>query len=123
MEINKTDRISNDGAVEPLQPLAAREIQKVVQSGDFAAHLERLGGADSAVAESQTIANLRQIAAAADLSADDGTDAAVRQTAQMLVASRLNPKTNSAIIEEITDFIAADPFLSEKIKSLLLRLR
>lgn len=128
MSVKRPGSALSSGA-EPLEPLDSKEIlQKSVKGGDFASQLEALesaaAGETSLAQESPTLQGLRSIAANPNLSGE----AAVRESARFMVNSRISEKYRdnekvSAMIEELTDFVASDPFLGKKLEKILQQLK
>lgn len=134
MSVKRPGSALSSGA-EPIEPLDTRELQKTVKSGQFASELAALEasagqGADEAQSaqQSQTMQGLRQIAANADFSTQERTEAAIRESARFMVKSRIHEKYQengkiSGMIEELSDFVAGDPFLGKKLEKILQRLK
>lgn len=134
MSIKKTSSPLSGGA-EALEPLGAKETPaggaKIDKS--FAATLAEVAGeieqaADSPSAENPARSRFQQIAANANLDSNEGALAAVRESAHFLVNSRLKDNVRDSaqgkkISDELSNYIARDPFLHRKILSVLQRLK
>jgi len=131
----KGPRSAFSGGSEPLEPLGSKDIKQAVKSGQFGAQLENLEAAANAqqsgettAAQSQTLDGLRSIASANDLSTPTQALAAVRQSAKFMIKSRVGDKyqdnrTVSDLVEDLSSYIAADPFLQRKLLKILQRLK
>jgi hypothetical protein len=119
---------------ESLEPLESKDLQKTIGTGQFASQLDALetaaasGGDAADGTESASLQSLKQFAANADLSTPEKTLAAIRESAHILINSRINEKFRerekvAGMIEELSDFVADDPFLGTKLKKILERLK
>lgn len=120
---------------EPLEPLNSKELQKAVKSEQFGADLAALENAAEgeqtaqiSPKQAETLKNLREIAANADLSTPQQAFAAVRQSAHYLIKSRIQEKFRekeevSEMLEDLSQFVSNDPYLHRKLKSILERLK
>lgn len=133
MSVKRPGSPLSSGA-ESLAPLDSKDLQKAVQSGQFASQLDALetaaaGGGDGANGpESASMQGLRQIASNSDLSTPGQQLAALRESARFLINARINEKFReqekvSGMVEELSDFVAEDPFLGVKLKKILERLK
>ena len=133
MSVKRPGSPLSSGA-ESLEPLESKDLQKSVRTGQFASQLDALetaaagGGDGTNRAESASMQGLRQIAANADLSTPGQALAAIRESAQFLINSRINEKFReqkkvSDMVDELSDFVAEDPFLGTKLKKILERLK
>jgi hypothetical protein len=134
MSVKRPGSALSSGA-EPLEPLNSKELQKTVKAGEFASQLEALesaagaGGSDGTDGvESKTMQGLRQIAANSDLSTQERTEAAVRESARFMVKTRIKEQFQenekiTGMIEELSEFVAGDPFLGKKLERILQRLK
>lgn len=135
MSIKKTSSPLSSGS-EALEPLGGKEkspdgASKIDKS--FEAALAQVTGeikqaGDSAQTESPTRSAFQQIAADANLDSSEGALAAVRESAHFLVNSRLKEGLRDSaqgkkVSDELSDYIAKDPFLHRKILSVLQRLK
>ncbi len=134
MSIKKTSSPLSSGA-EALEPLVANE--KLRDSGkidkSFEATLTAVAGeieqaGDSAQTDSPTRSAFQQIAAGANLDSSEGALSAVRESAHFLVKSKLKDNLRDSaqgrkISDQLSDYIAKDPFLHRKILSVLQRLK
>lgn len=120
---------------EPLEPLNSKELQKAVKSEQFGAELAGLenaaeGDQTAPISQKQaeTLQNLREIAANADLSTPQQAQAAVRQSAHYLIKSRIQEKFRekeevSEMLDDLSGFVSNDPYLHRKLKNILERLK
>lgn len=115
---------------ESLEPLDPRELRGTLKSERFAAALSQMEtqatGANKT--QSTTRAALGQIADNSDLSTEEGAQAAVKASARYMVSSRLSERYRHSAegeqaIEEISEYVAADPLLRGKCLSLLKRVK
>ena len=133
MSVKRPGSPLSSGA-ESLEPLDSKDLQKSVRTGQFASQLDALetaatsGGDGTNGTENASMQGLRQIAAGADLSTPGQALAAIRESAQFLINSRIKEKYReqekvSDMVEELSDFVAEDPFLGTKLKKILERLK
>ena len=121
---------------EPVEPLNSKELQKAVKSEQFGADLAALENAVEgqqtafplSQKQAETLKNLREIAANADLSTPQQAFAAVRQSAHYLIKSRIQEKfleqeKVTELLEDLSGFVSNDPYLHRKLKSILERLK
>ena len=133
MSVKKTSSPLSSGA-EALDPLGANEklrggkIDKSFEAtlAEVAGEIEQAG--DSAQTDSPTRSAFAQIAAGSNLDSSEGALTAVRESAHFLVKSKLKDNLrNSAhgrkMSDQLSDYIAKDPFLHRKILSVLQRLK
>lgn len=123
---------SSGANVESLNAFKSQDVQKAKLSEQLAEHLDSLGSAGSTptqnAPENKTLQALQNIAANADLSTAQQAQAAVHQSAQMLVKSRINEEFREQqrvadMIDEVSDFVATDPLLQGKLLKVLRRLK
>ncbi len=136
MSVKRPGSPLSSGA-ESLEPLDSKDLQKSISTGQLASQLDALETAASSGGESagevsspksEALQQLWQIAANADLSTPEQALAAIRESAQFLINSRINQKLREQqkvfrMVEELSDFVAEDPFLGTKIKKILERLK
>ncbi|MEP6925318.1 MAG: hypothetical protein ABI954_12700 [Pyrinomonadaceae bacterium] len=133
MSVKRPGSALSSGA-ESLEPIDSKDLQKSITGGQFASQLDALetaaasGGDGADGAESVSMQSLRQIASNADLSTPGQALAAIRESARYLINSRINEKFRkqekvNGMIEELSDFVADDPFLGMKLKKILERLK
>lgn len=134
MSVKRPGSALSSGA-EPLEPLDSKELQKAVRSGEFASQLDALESATGASeadgagkAETKTMQGLRQIAANADLSTKERTEAAIRESARFMVKTRIKEQFQeneriAGMVEELSGFVAGDPYLGKKLETILQRLK
>jgi len=130
MKVNRPGSPLSSGA-EPLDPLDAQELQKALKGERFNAALSRLeaqaaGGAGDA--QSPVRAALAQIADSSNLSSSEGAAAAVRESARLMVRSRLKEKfrdteQGSTLVERLSEFVASDPLLHSKLLGILQKVK
>lgn len=116
------------------EPLDARELRKAVK-GSFAEALSGLeaGGepqaaAGAAGAGGATTAALEEIARHADLTNAEDAGRAVRESARVLVRSRLAPEYRATdegaeLVEGLSEYVAADQLLQTKLLNILKKLQ
>lgn len=121
---------------EPLDSLNSKQqLQETVKSGQLGAELTALEGVAEgeqtqqlSQKQTETLQNLRAIAANADLSTPQQAAAAVRQSAHYLIKSRIQEKFReqqevSDLLEDLSQFVSNDPYLHRKLKNILERLK
>lgn len=126
----KSPGLPLSSGAESLEPLDPRELRGTHKSERFAAALSQMEAqaAGTNKAQSATRAALGQIADNSDLSTEAGALAAVKASARFMVSSRLserhrNSEEGEQAIEEISEYVAADPLLRGKCLSLLNRVK
>lgn len=114
----------------------SKEIQKAIKGAQFADALAQLeagmtagaqgtsGGANASGAQAGTRAALAEIAAAANLSTNEGVASAVRESARFIVRGRLgesrrDTEVGERLTEELSEYVAGDPLLKSKIFRIL----
>lgn len=133
MSVKRPGSALSSGA-ESLEPIDSKDLRKSVTGGQFASQLDALetaaasGGDGAEGTESASMQSLRQIASNTDLSSDGQVQAAIRESACLLINSRINEKFRkqekvAGMVEELSDFVADDPFLGMKLKKILERLK
>ncbi len=121
MKINKSKSPFVGGADAPDE----KDIARAIKGGKFA---EAFGALEAAATEnaapSETTAALSEIAAQYDLSNEENRQAAVEESAEFLVKSRLGEKYRDSekMIKDLTGHVADDPFLKSKLVSILQKL-
>lgn len=107
-----------------------KDIAKAVKGEKFADALDALGaGGISGGAElNLTRATLAQIASQSDLNSDDGMASALRESAELLVKSRLGDsfkesEQSAQTVKDLSVFVSEDPFFKTKLLSVLHKLR
>lgn len=124
MKVNKPKSPYIGGADAP----GEKDVAKAIKGEKFAETLSALASGPTENAElNSTRELLAQIALNSDLSNDAGTSAALSQSAQILVKSRLgqnlrNSPKSEQMIRELSEFVSDDPFLKTKLLSVLRRL-
>lgn len=134
MSIKKTSSPLSSGS-EALEPLGAKENPRGGAKVDksFEATLSEVAGeieqaADSAETDSPTRSVFQQIAAGTNLDSPEDALSAVRESAHFLVNSRLKDNLRDSahgkkLSDELSEYIAKDPFLHRKILGVLQRLK
>lgn len=134
MSVKKTSSPLSSGA-EPLEPLSRKDDAR--RSGqvekNFEAALAEVAGqidqtGESGGANSPARSALSQIASGSDLNTPEGAMQAVRESARFLVTSRLNDELRDSaqgkkMTDDLSEYIAKDPFMHRKILSILHRLK
>ncbi len=128
MKVNKSKSPFVSGADSPDE----KDIAKAVKGGNFADALAALdtgiidggGGAQA----NATRASLSQIASHSDLNSDDGIASALRESAEIIVKSRLGDQFKESeqseqAIKELSGFVSDDPLFKTKVLSVLHKLR
>ena len=123
---------------EPLEPLSPRDLRKAVEGERFASSLSQLeatadapnasGTGQASGSSSATRSALEQIAASSNLTTSEGAASAVRESARYMIRSRLSDRYRDTehgerLTSELSDFVAADPFLKSKLLSILQKLQ
>ena len=126
MKVNKPKSPYISGTDAP----DAKEIAKAVKGERFADALSALASGEPTgnVALNSTREVLAQIALQADLTNDGSVSAALQQSAEVLVKSRLSDKFKQSqqsekIIKDLSVFVSGDPFFKAKLLSVLQKLR
>ncbi len=126
MKVNKPKSPYVSGADAPDE----KDIAKAVKGEKFADTLAALesGDANGSDGLNPTRATLAQIASQSDLESDSGISTALRQSAEVLVKSRLNGKfiesgKGEQTLKDLSSFVSEDPFFKTKLLSVLQKLR
>ncbi len=122
MKINKSKSPFVSGADAPDE----KDIAKAVKGEKFASALSALESATAdAGASSATRAGLNEIAVQYDLSNEENRQAALEESAEFLVKSRLSDeyKKSEKVIKDLSKYVAEDPFLKSKLLSVLQKLQ
>jgi hypothetical protein len=122
MKINKTKSPFESGAVDAPDD---KDIAKAVKGEKFAETLSALDATNAETsAPSAARAALTKIASQHNLSDENEQKKALRESAEFLVKSRLSEKYKGAekVIDELSEFVADDPFLKTRILSVLKKL-
>ncbi len=126
MKINKSKSPFVSGSDAPDE----KEIAKAIKGEKFSETLAALAAADASASgeTGATRATLAQIAVQSNLDNEGEAASALRQTAEILVKSRLSEKFKQSeqsekVIGELSDFVADDPMLKAKMLSVLKKLR
>ncbi|MDH3494685.1 MAG: hypothetical protein OEM82_14115 [Acidobacteriota bacterium] len=122
------------GGSEPLEPLGGKDVKRADKAegsfetalADLEGQLEQVGQASNSGSAERSA--LGSIASGAHLDTPEGAFGAVKESAGFLVKSRLHDKflksdQGKKIAEDISDFIARDPFMHKKILGILQRLK
>jgi hypothetical protein len=121
MKVNKSKSPFVVGADAPDE----KDIAKAVKGEKFASALSALESASEAGgAASATRAGLSEIVVQYDLSNEENRQAAVEESAEFLVKSRLSDefKKSEKVIKDLSRYVAEDPFLKSKLLSVLQKL-
>ncbi len=107
-----------------------KDIAKAVKGEKFADALAALetGGISGGAELNPTRATLAQIASQSDLNSDDGMASALRESAELLVKSRLgdafkDSEQSEQTVKDLSVFVSEDPFFKTKLLSVLHKLR
>jgi hypothetical protein len=123
MKINKSKSTFVSGADAPDE----KDIAKAVKGDKFASALSALESAttDAASAGNATRAALCEIAVQYDLSNEENQKAALQESAEFLVKSRLGEehKKSEKILKDLSRYVSEDPFMKSKLLSVLEKLR
>ena len=133
MSVKKTGSPFASGP-ESLEPLGGKDLKRTDKAeGSFESTLADLEGQLEQVGQSSNSGStersaLGSIASGAHLDTPDGAFGAVKESAGFLVKSRLHEKFLNSdhgkkLAEDISDFIARDPFMHKKILGILQRLK
>ena len=126
MKVNKPKSPYVSGTDAPDE----KDIAKAVKGERFADTLAALDAGDVNGSDrlNPTREVLAQIASQSDLSSDDGISTALRQSAEILVKSRLSDRFKESdkgvqTVRDLTNFVSDDPFFKTKLLSVLQKLR
>ena len=133
MAVKKTGSPSASGA-DSLEPLSSKDTKRTDKAeGSFESalaglegQLERVGkSSDSGSVEKSALGS---IASSAQLDTQEGAFGAVKESAGVLVKTRLNEEfvesvQGKKLTEDFSDFIARDPFMHKKLLGILQRLK
>lgn len=126
MKINKSKSPFVGGADAPDE----KDIAKAVKGEKFSDALHALETGTTAPNQlaNRTRETLVQIARQNDFNNEEETAAALRQSAEVLVKSRLSEKfqqseQSAKVIGDLSDFVSDDPLLKGKLLSVLKKLR
>lgn len=107
-----------------------KDVAKTLKSGKFSDTLAALESNEAAQSGelNSTREVLAQIALQSNLSNDDEAAAALKQSAEILVKSRLSEQFKESeqsekIIRDLSEFVSEDPLLKAKLLSVLKKLR
>lgn len=134
MSVKKTGSPLASGA-EPIEQLGQQEnlsragkIDKNFEAAlaGAAAELDQAGGASGA--ESELQAEFRRIAGTTNFDSPEGEAAAIQESAQVLVKSRLcedfrKTPQGREVTEKLSKYVASDPFLHRKLRDILHQLK
>src|SRR5215212_5196491 len=130
MKVNRPGSPLSSGA-ESVEPAEAQELQNALKTERFnaaLAQLEAQAASGTGGAQSPVRAALAQIADASNLSSSEGAATAVRESARLMVRSRLNEKfrdteQGSTLVERLSEFVASDPLLRSKLLGILQKVK
>jgi hypothetical protein len=134
MSVKKTSSPLSSGseAIEPLSPKdelrRGGKVEKNFEAAlaEVAGQIEQAGQSGGASGAARSA--LSQIASGSDLNTPEGAMQAVRESARFLVNSRLNEEMRDSsqgrkMTDDLSEYIAKDPFMHRKILSILHRLK
>lgn len=133
MSVKKTSSPFSSGA-EPLEPLSQKDVKKADKTeASFEAALSEVEGqleqaGQTSKSESKERSALSNIASNAQLDTPEGAFGAVKESAGFLVKSRLQEKFGESeqgekLTEQLSEYIARDPFMHRKLLGILRRLK
>ncbi len=133
MSVKKTSSPFSSGA-ESLEPLNLKETEKAAKTeGSFEAALSEVEGQLEQAGQASKKGRaersaLGDIASNAQLDTPEGAFGAVKESAGFLVKTRLQEKFGNSeqgekLTDELSEFIARDPFMHRKILGILQRLK
>lgn len=134
MSVKKTGSPLASGA-DPVEQLSSKEnlervgkVDKQFEAAlaDAAAELDQAVGATGT--QSKLQAEFRRIAGATNFDSPEGEAAAIQESAQVLVHSRLGETFKKSsqgrdVAEKLSKYLAGDPFLHKKLKDILHQLK
>jgi hypothetical protein len=134
MSVKKTGSPLASGA-EPIEQLGSKDnvsrtdkVDKKFEAAlaDAAAELDQAVGATATQSELQ--AEFKRIAGSTNFDSPEGEAAAIQESAQVLVHSRLGAgfrKTSQGreVAERLSKYVASDPFLHRKLRDILHQLK
>ncbi|MDQ3800208.1 MAG: hypothetical protein M3384_12205 [Acidobacteriota bacterium] len=137
MSVKKTGSPLSSGS-EPLEPLGSKnELRRSGGSGkveknfeaalaEVAGQIEQTGASGEASAPARGA--LSRIASGSDLNTPEGAMQAVRESARFLVNARLDDELRDSsqgkkMTDDLSEYIARDPFMHRKILNILHRLK
>jgi hypothetical protein len=135
MSVKKTGSPLSSGS-EPLEPLGSKDelrrgggkVEKNFEAAlaEVAGQIEQTGASGEASGPARSA--LSQIASGSDLNTPEGALQAVRESARFLVNSRLNEELRDSsqgkkMTDDLSEYIARDPFMHRRILNILHRLK
>lgn len=133
MAIKKTSSPLSSGA-ESLDPLGGKDVQRggkldknfEAALAEVAGQIEQAAGGEKTDGAARSA--FQQIASNANLDSPEGAMTAVRESARFLVSSRLKDEMRDTdqgkkISDDLSHYIARDPFMHRKILGILQRLK
>lgn len=134
MSVKKTGSPLSSGS-EALEPLGAKDelrrggkVEKNFEAAlaEVAGQIEQTGASGEASGPARGA--LSRIASGSDLNTPEGAMQAVRESARFLVNSRLNEELRDSsqgkkMTDDLSEYIARDPFMHRKILNILHRLK
>ncbi|HEX8368796.1 MAG TPA: hypothetical protein VF604_09655 [Pyrinomonadaceae bacterium] len=134
MSVKKTSSPLSSGS-EALEPLSAKDelrrggkVEKNFEAAlaEVAGQIEQTG--ESGQTGGPARSALSQIASGSDLNTPEGAMQAVRESARFLVNSRLDEELRDSsqgkkMTDDLSEYIAKDPFMHRRILSILHRLK
>ncbi len=133
MSVKKTSSPFTSGA-ESLEPLSPKDLNQTKKTeGSFEKALSEVEGqieqaGQTSASESPEKTALSNIASNAQLDTPEGAFGAVKESAGFLVKTRLNGKFGDTeqgrkLTEDLSEYIARDPFMHRKILGILQKLK
>ena len=133
MSVKKTSSPFSSGA-EPLEPLRQKDLNQTKKAeGNFEKALTEVEGRIEQAGQTASAGNaertfLSQIASNAQLDTPEGAFGAVKESAGFLVKSRLEEKFGDSeqgkkLADDLSEYIARDPFMHRKILGILQKLK
>lgn len=121
MKVNKSKSPFVSGAADTPDE---KDVARAIKGGKFTEALAALESAQATGTPDATGAALTEIAARYDLSNEENRQTAVEESAEYLVKSRLGEKYGDSekVVKDLTEHVAADPFLKSKLLSILQKL-
>lgn len=133
MSVKKTSSPFSSGA-ESIEPTGYKDVKKTGKSeasfeaalSDIEGQLEQTGQAGRSASPERSA--LSSIASNAQLDTPEGAFGAVKESADFLVKSRLDEQFGESeqgkkITQDLSDYIARDPFMHRKLLGILQRLK
>ncbi len=133
MSVKKTSSPFSSGA-ESIEPVSHKDLRKTGKSeasfeaalSDIEGQLEQAGQSGQSLSPERSA--LSNIASNAQLDTPEGAFCAVKESADFLVKSRIDEQFGESdqgrkITQDLSDYIARDPFMHRKLLGILQRLK